>query len=88
MTLKMLYIQCTNICDKFVSPLERRCIKLSDGVNIMDISHTQPKLLDAEHACGRKFQTEKNTFEVRGHISTRSSTLLIPNRPFSLYYSI
>ena len=29
---------------------KRRCINLSNGVKIMDISHTQPKLLDAEHA--------------------------------------
>ena len=44
---------------ELVIPLERRCIKLSNGVIIMDISPTQPKLLDAEHACGRKFQMEK-----------------------------
>ena len=35
---------------ELVTPLERRCINLSKGVKIMDISHTQPKLLDAEHA--------------------------------------
>ena len=35
---------------ELVTPLERRCINLSNGVKIMDISHTQPKLLDAEHA--------------------------------------
>ena len=73
---------------KLVTPLERRCINLSNGVKIMEISHTQPKLLDAEHAYGRKFQTEKNAFEVRGHISKQSSTLSIQNRPFCLYYSI
>ena len=38
----------------------------------MDISHTQPKLLDAEHAWSRKFQMEKNTFEVRGRVHCRS----------------
>ena len=43
----------------------------------MDISHTQPKLLDAEHAWGRKFQKEKNTFEVRDHLSTWSCTLSV-----------
>ena len=32
------------------TPLERICITLSNDVKIMDISHTQPKLLDAEHA--------------------------------------
>ena len=71
--------------NELVKQLERRRIKLSNSVKIMDISHTQPKLLDAEHAWGRKFQMEKNAFEVRGHVSTRSSTLLIQNR---LYYSI
>ena len=40
----------------------------------MDLSHTLPKLLDAEHAWGRKFQTEKSTLEVHGHISTWSSS--------------
>ena len=60
---------------ELVTPLERICISLSNGVKIMDISLTQPKLLDAEHAYGRKFQTEKNELEVRGQISTRSSTL-------------
>ena len=35
---------------ELVTPLERICIDLSNGVNIMDISHTQPKLLNAEHA--------------------------------------
>ena len=35
---------------ELVTPLERICINLSNGVKIMDISLTQPKLLDAEHA--------------------------------------
>ena len=35
---------------ELVTPLERICINLSNGVKIMEISHTQPKLLDAEHA--------------------------------------
>ena len=54
----------------------------------MDLSDTQPKLLDAEHAWGRQFQTEKSTIEVRGHVSTRSSTSSFQNRPFCFYYSI
>ena len=53
-----LYVTCPNemscmskkIKIELVTPLERRCINLSNGVKIMDISHTQPKLLDAEHA--------------------------------------
>ena len=73
---------------ELVTPLERRRIKLSNSVKIMDISYTQLTLLGAEHACGRKFQTEKNAFEVRGHVSTQSSTLSIQNRPFCFYYSI
>ena len=76
---------CVCVCVKIelVTPLERRCITLSNGVKIMDISHTQPKLLDTEHAYGRKFQTEKNAFEVRGHRSTQSSTLSIQNGRFA-----
>ena len=35
---------------ELVTPLERRCINLSNGVKVMDISHTQPEILDAEHA--------------------------------------
>ena len=35
---------------ELVTPLERICITLSNGVKIMDIYLTQPKLLDAEHA--------------------------------------
>ena len=42
-----------------VTSLERRFINLSNGANVMDLSHTQPKLLDAEHVWGRKFQMEK-----------------------------
>ena len=44
---------------ELVTPLERRCINLSNSVKNMDISRTQPKLLDAENAWGRKFKTEK-----------------------------
>ena len=35
---------------ELVTPWERRCINISNGVKIMEIFHTQPKLLDAEHA--------------------------------------
>ena len=35
---------------ELVTPLERICINVSNDVTIMDISLTQPKLLDAEHA--------------------------------------
>ena len=35
---------------ELVTPLERRCVNLSNGIKIMEISHTQPKLLNAEHA--------------------------------------
>ena len=35
---------------ELVTPLERICINLSNGVKITDISHTQPKLLDPKHA--------------------------------------
>ena len=35
---------------ELVTPLERIFINLSNGVTIMDISLTQPKLLDVEHA--------------------------------------
>ena len=55
---KGVYVTCSDemsrmskkIKIELVTPLERRCINLSNGVKIMDISHTQPKLLDAEHA--------------------------------------
>ena len=53
-----IYVTCSNemsrmsrkIKIELVTPLEIRCINLSNGVTIMKISHTQPKLLDAEHA--------------------------------------
>ena len=35
---------------ELVTPLERICITISNGVKITDISHTQPKLQDPEHA--------------------------------------
>ena len=58
--------------------IERGFIKVSNGAKIMDLSDSQI-LLDAEHAFGRKFQTEKSTLEVRGHVSTRSSTSSFQN---------
>ena len=74
-SLRRRYVTCSNEMShmskkifELVTPLERRHITLPKGVNIMDISHTQLKLLDAEHYWGRKFQTEKNVFEVCGHI--------------------
>ena len=45
-------------------------IKLSNGAKIMELAQAQPKLFDTEHARGRKLQTEKIAFEVRGHTST------------------
>ena len=33
----------------------------------MELAHVQPKLFDIEHARGRKLQTEKIAFLVRGH---------------------
>ena len=51
----------------------------------MDVSHTQPKLLDTEHAWGRKFQTKKNAFN--GHmveyiVDPKSAVLLLSITPF------
>ena len=36
----------------------------------MELAHAQPKLFDTEYARGRKLQTEKIAFDVRGHAST------------------
>ena len=55
---------------ELVIPSERIFIKLSNGAKMMELGHAQPKLLDTEHARGRKLQTEKIAFEVRGHAST------------------
>ena len=54
--------------------------ELVTSLEIKDLSHTQPKLLDAEHAWSRKFQTEKSTLEVCRHVSTRSSTSSFQNQ--------
>ena len=62
------------MCPKNTS-LERRYIKLSNGVQIMDLSQTQPNLLDADHAWGRMFQTEKNKIEYV--VNLKSSVLLL-----------
>ena len=66
---------------ELVTPLERRC------KNYGHISNTA-KVIGRWTCLGRKFQTGKNAFEVRGHISTQSSTLLIQNCPFCFYYFI
>ena len=55
---------------ELVTPLERKCIKLSSGAQPTELAHAQPTLFDTEHAGGRKLQTEKMAFEVRGHTST------------------
>ena len=39
----------------------------------MDLPHAQPKFFDTEHARGRKLQTQKIAFEVRGHENTSIS---------------
>ena len=54
---------------ELVQSLERIFIKLSNGAKIMELAHAQPKF-DTKHARGRKLQTEKIAFEVRGHAST------------------
>ena len=73
---------------ELVTSLERRFINLSNSVKIMDLSHTQPKLVDAEHASGRKFQTEKSTLEVSSDVRTRFSTWSFQNQPFCFCYFI
>ena len=55
---------------ELVIPSERIFIKLSNGAQIMELAHAQPKLFDTEHSRSRKLQTEKIAFEVRGHTST------------------
>ena len=54
---------------ELVIPSERIFIKLFNGAKIMELAHVQPKLFDTDHAWGRKLQTEKIAFEVRGHAS-------------------
>ena len=71
-----IYVTCSNEMSRMpkkvhlVISSERIFIKLSKGANIMELAHTQPKLLDTEHGRGRKLQTEKIAFQVRGHVST------------------
>ena len=55
---------------ELVIPSERIFIKLCIGAKITEVAHAQPKLFAADHALGRKLQTEKIVFEVRGHAST------------------
>ena len=59
--------------------------KIQSDFQSMNLSHTQPKLLNAEHAWRRTFQTEKNTLEVRSHVSTQSSTLSFQNQLFCCF---
>ena len=55
---------------ELVIPSERIFIKFSNGAKITELAHAQPKLFNTDHAWGRKLQTEKIAFEVRGHAST------------------
>ena len=55
---------------EIVQSLERIFIKLSNGAESMDVAHAQPKLFEIEHVRGRKLQSKKFAFEVRGHAST------------------
>ena len=50
--------------------MERIFNKLSNGATIKELADAQPKLFATDHARGRKLQTEKIAFEVRGHAST------------------
>ena len=51
----------------------------------MDLSHTQPKSLDAEQAWGKTIQIGKNTLslEVCGHVSTELSKSSFQNWRFA-----
>ena len=44
---------------KELTSLEKRYIKFSNALKIMDLCHTQAKLLDIEHAWGRVFCCSK-----------------------------
>ena len=57
-------VACQQKC--LVIPLERIYIKLSNGATFTDLSHTQSKLLDAEHAWGRK--SPFDAFEINSHV--------------------
>ena len=67
-----IFVACTNDMShmskkhqiEVVTILERIFINLSNGAKTMDLAHAQPKLLDTEHARGRKLQTEKIAFHV------------------------
>ena len=72
---------------ELVIPSERIFIKLSNGAKIMELAHAQPKLFDTEHARGRKLQTEKIAFEVRGYTSTGSSALSFLIQLFCFYFT-
>ena len=53
----------------------------------MELAHAQPKLFDTEHARGRKLQTEKIAFELRGYASTWSSALSFLIQLFCFYFT-
>ena len=71
---------------ELVISLERIFIKISNGAKIMELAHAQRNLFDTEDARGRKLQTEKIAFEVRGHASTRSSALSFQIQLFCFYF--
>ena len=71
----------------YVLSLDRIFIKLSNGAKTMQLPYAQPKLFNTEHAPGRKLQTEKIAFEVRGHASTKLSALSFLIRLFCFYFT-
>ena len=71
----------SHVKNKLVISLEKIFIKLSTGAKIMELAHTQPKLFATEHAQGRKLQTEKIAFEVRGSAVLLIFHLLLYSKP-------
>ena len=53
----------------------------------MELAHAQPRLLDTEHARGRKLQSEKIALEVSGHASILSSALSFLIQLFCFYFT-
>ena len=53
----------------------------------MELARAQPKLFDTEQARGRKLQSEKIPFKIRGHASTRSSALSFLIQLFCFYFT-
>ena len=78
----------TNKKIELVIPSELIFIKLSNSAKIMELAHAQPKLFATDHARGRKLQTEKIAFEVRGHASTWSSALSFLIQLFGIYFTL